>query len=65
MTLALRALPEPQIGIEENRALGEIVRRHEALRTTFPSSGGFPAQVIAAAGAKIAVAAGVEKSMIT
>ncbi len=32
------------------RALGEIVRRHEALRTTFPSSGGFPAQVIAAAG---------------
>ncbi|HSU17559.1 non-ribosomal peptide synthetase [Longimicrobium sp.] len=29
------------------RALGEIVRRHESLRTTFPERGGAPVQVIA------------------
>jgi amino acid adenylation domain-containing protein len=29
------------------RALGEIVRRHEALRTTFPADGGSPVQVVA------------------
>ncbi|WP_414676520.1 condensation domain-containing protein [Longimicrobium sp.] len=29
------------------RALGEIVRRHEALRTTFSEAGGSPVQVIA------------------
>jgi amino acid adenylation domain-containing protein len=28
------------------RALGEIVRRHEVLRTTFPAAGGAPIQVI-------------------
>ncbi|HEV8583000.1 MAG TPA: amino acid adenylation domain-containing protein [Thermoanaerobaculia bacterium] len=28
------------------RALGEVVRRHEALRTTFPSLGGEPSQAI-------------------
>jgi amino acid adenylation domain-containing protein len=33
------------------RALGELVRRHEALRTTFPSLGGEPYQAIAPAGA--------------
>jgi surfactin family lipopeptide synthetase A len=32
------------------RALGEIVRRHEALRTTFRAEGGQPVQVIAAPG---------------
>ena len=32
------------------RTLREIVRRHETLRTTFPSSGGLPVQVIAAVG---------------
>jgi amino acid adenylation domain-containing protein len=29
------------------RALGEIVRRHEALRTTFPERGGSPVQLVA------------------
>ncbi|HVH14059.1 MAG TPA: amino acid adenylation domain-containing protein, partial [Longimicrobium sp.] len=36
-------------GIDEavlERALGEVVRRHEALRTTFRESGGIPVQVI-------------------
>jgi amino acid adenylation domain-containing protein len=36
-------------GIDEGaleRALGEVVRRHEALRTTFRESGGVPVQVI-------------------
>jgi len=33
------------------RSLGEIVRRHEALRTTFTSAEGHPAQVIGPAGA--------------
>ncbi len=31
------------------RVLGEIVRRHEALRTVFPETGGEPAQVVRAA----------------
>ena len=33
------------------RALGEVVRRHEALRTTFDESGGEPFQVVHPAGA--------------
>jgi hypothetical protein len=32
------------------RALGEVVRRHEALRTVFPRRGGEPVQVVLPAG---------------
>jgi amino acid adenylation domain-containing protein len=32
------------------QSLGEIVRRHESLRTTFPSAGGRPVQAVAPAG---------------
>ncbi|HEX6373983.1 MAG TPA: amino acid adenylation domain-containing protein [Longimicrobium sp.] len=45
--LALRLTGDLDAGALE-RALGAIVRRHEALRTTFQEHGGAPVQVIAA-----------------
>ncbi|HEU4561892.1 MAG TPA: amino acid adenylation domain-containing protein, partial [Longimicrobium sp.] len=45
MALPLRLRGTPDVGALE-RALGEIVRRHEALRTTFADVDGSPVQVI-------------------
>ena len=45
--LAIRLMGLPNIKALED-SLNEIVRRHEALRTTFSTSGGHPVQVIAA-----------------
>jgi amino acid adenylation domain-containing protein len=47
-SLRLRGPLDP--GVLE-RALGEVVRRHEALRTTFGEAGGVPFQVVHPAGA--------------
>ncbi len=49
MPLALRLTGEVDPGLLE-RIFSEIVRRHEALRTTFASRDGWPVQVIAPAG---------------
>ncbi len=46
---ALRLLGELPVPLLE-AALGEVVRRHESLRTTFRDQGGHPVQVIAPAG---------------
>jgi len=50
MALPLRLRGAPDVGALE-RALGEIVRRHEALRTVFREVDGRPVQVIAPSGA--------------
>jgi amino acid adenylation domain-containing protein len=46
--LRLRGPLDPRV---LERALGEVVRRHEALRTTFGETGGVPFQVVHPAGA--------------